>query len=107
MNARAVRNSGSVRLTMMILMIYLGIDWSGVIAATCGALGFNISPIGDMARRTDRPILWQLRHKPETEHCRQNDYWLERGTKKLRLYMAADDEWVRSYETINELPAKE
>ena len=75
------------------------IDWSGVIAATCGALGFNISPIGDMARRTDRPILWQLRHKPETEHCRQNDYWLERGTKKLRLYMAADDEWV---ETLND-----
>ena len=70
------------------------IDWSGVVASTCGALGFNTSPTGDMSRRADRPILWQLDHRPEPEHCRQNDYWLERGTKKLWLYMAEADEWV-------------
>lgn len=70
------------------------IDWSGVISATCGALGFNISPVGDMNNRFDRPILWNLDRQPESEHCRQNDYWLERGTKRLRLYMAEADEWV-------------
>jgi len=70
------------------------IDWSGVISATCGALGFNIAPVGDMANRFDRPILWNLDRRPESEHCRQNDYWLERGTKKLWLYMAEADEWV-------------
>ena len=70
------------------------IDWSGVVMATCGALGFNTSPVGDMARRADRPILWQLDHAPEQEHCRQNDYWLERGTKRLWMYMAEADEWT-------------
>ena len=71
------------------------IDWSGLVSATCGALGFNISPWGDMSTRTDRPILWDLSHRPEPEHCRQNDYWLERGTKNLWLYMAEADEWVK------------
>jgi hypothetical protein len=70
------------------------IDWNGVVSATCGALGFNTSPTGDMARRADRPILWQLDHAPEPEHARQNDYWLERGTKKLWMYMAEGDEWT-------------
>lgn len=70
------------------------IDWSGVISATCGALGFNIAPVGDMNNRFDRPILWNLDRQPESEHSRQNDYWLERGTKRLRLYMAEADEWV-------------
>jgi hypothetical protein len=70
------------------------IDWSGVISASCGALGFNIAPQGDMANRFERPILWNLDRRPEPEHCRQNDYWLERGTKRLWLYMAEADEWV-------------
>jgi hypothetical protein len=38
--------------------------------------------------------LWNLDRRPEPEHCRQNDYWLERGTKRLWLYMAEADEWV-------------
>ena len=70
------------------------IDWSGVVSAACGVLGFNTSPMGDMARRADRPILWNLDRKPEPEHVRQNDYWLERGTKRLWLYMAEAEEWV-------------
>ena len=47
-----------------------------------------------MNNRFDRPILWNLDRQPESEHSRQNDYWLERGTKRLRLYMAEADEWV-------------
>ena len=70
------------------------VDWQNVIQAACGAMGFNLNPVGDMALRSDRPQLWILDRAPEPEHCRQNDYWLERGSKRLWLYMEQAGDWV-------------
>ena len=70
------------------------IDWQQTVQAACGAMGFSLDISGNMADRTDRPQLWILKEEPLPEHCRQNDYWLERGTKKLYLYMEGGQGWV-------------
>ena len=70
------------------------IDWQQTVQAACGAMGFSLDISGSMADRTDRPQLWILKEAPLPEHCRQNDYWLERGTKKLYLYMEGGQGWV-------------
>ena len=72
------------------------VDWQQTAQAACGAMGFSLDVAGDMANRTDRPQLWILKDAPMPEHCRQNDYWLERGTKNLSVYMAEGGGWVNT-----------
>ena len=69
------------------------IDWQQTVQAACGAMGFATTLTGSMADRTDRPQLWILEEAPMPEHCRQNDYWLQRGTKNLFLWMEGQG-WV-------------
>ena len=71
------------------------IDWQQTVQAACGALGFATEVTGSMDERTDRPQLWILKQPPLPEHTRQNDYWLERGTKNLHLFMEGQG-WVDS-----------
>lgn len=68
------------------------LDWLSVVQAATGVMGFNMSPVGPMALRTDRPQLWNLERAPEPEHVRPNDIWIRRGSKEIRI-ANAEKEW--------------
>ena len=68
------------------------IDLNNIAQVACGVMGYNMSPRGDMAQRTDRPQLWLLENAPEPEHVRTNDIWLKRGTMQLQM-AGRDGEW--------------
>ena len=68
------------------------LDWNNIVQAAAGAIGYNMSPVGDMSQRTTRPQLWILDRAPEPEHVRMNDMWLKRGTKQIQI-ANRDGEW--------------
>ena len=68
------------------------LDWNNIVQAAAGAIGYNMSPVGDMSQRTNRPQLWILDREPEPEHVRMNDMWLRRATKQIQI-ANRDGEW--------------
>lgn len=62
------------------------------ILSLADVVGLELFPGSDVrdAVRTDaRPMLWNDSQQPLATWCRQNDWWLERGTKRLRIFNAA------------------
>ena len=68
------------------------LDWLNIVQASCGAMGYNMSPVGSMDRRTDRPQVWILEEPPLPDHVRENDIWIPPGSKQVQIANAAK-EW--------------
>lgn len=67
------------------------ISWDRYILTVADTVGIILFPDGDprdVIRPDPRPLLWNDRKEPLVEWCRQNDWWLERGTQALRIFNA-------------------
>jgi hypothetical protein len=65
------------------------LSWDRYILTVADTVGIILFPDGDprdAIRPDPRPMLWNDREKPLVEWCRQNDWWLERGTQTLRVF---------------------
>lgn len=59
------------------------------LAEVVGLELFPGSDVRDAIRPDPRPLLWNDAEEPLAIWCRQNDWWLERGTQRLRIFNAA------------------
>jgi len=59
------------------------------LAEVVGLELFPGSDVRDAIRPDPRPLLWNDSEEPLAVWCRQNDWWLERGTKRLRIFNAS------------------
>lgn len=68
------------------------INWDRFAMTIADAVGIILFPGGDPrdAIRPDaRPLLWNDAEKPLAIWCRQNDWWLQRGSQRLRIFNSA------------------
>ena len=67
------------------------LNWDRFILTLADTVGIILFPGGDPrdAIRPDaRPLLWNDAETPLAIWCRQNDWWLERGTQRLKVFNA-------------------
>lgn len=67
------------------------LNWDRFAMTVADVVGIILFPGGDPrdAIRPDaRPLLWNDAEEPLDIWCRQNDWWLERGTQTLRIFNA-------------------
>lgn len=67
------------------------LNWDRFAMTVADAVGIILFPGGDprdAIRPDPRPLLWNDRERPLDSWSRQNDWWLERGTQRLRIYNA-------------------
>ena len=67
-------------------------NWDRLAMTVADAVGIILFPSGDprdAVRFDARPLLWNDSDEPLAIWCRQNDWWLERGTQRLRIFNAA------------------
>jgi hypothetical protein len=65
------------------------LSWDRFALAVADAVGIILFPDGDpreSIRPDPRPLLWNDRETPEVAWCRQNDWWVQRGTQNLRIF---------------------
>jgi hypothetical protein len=68
------------------------LNWDRFAITVADAVGIILFPGGDPrdAIRPDaRPLLWNDSEEPLPIWCRQNDWWLERGTQRLKIFNAS------------------
>ena len=68
------------------------VNWDRFAMTIADAVGIILFPGGDVRdsiRPDPRPLLWNDGKEPEAIWCRQNDWWLERGTQRLRIFNSA------------------
>lgn len=68
------------------------LNWDRFAMTIADAVGIILFPGGDpreAIRGDARPLLWNDAEEPLAIWCRQNDWWLQRGTQALRIYNAA------------------
>ncbi len=68
------------------------LNWDRFAMTVADAVGIILFPGGDPrdAIRPDaRPLLWNDAEEPLDIWCRQNDWWLQRGTQALRVFNAS------------------
>jgi len=68
------------------------LNWDRFAITVADAVGIILFPGGDprdSVRPDARPLLWNDRETPLPEWCRQNDWWMERGTQRLRIFNAS------------------
>jgi len=68
------------------------LNWDRFAMTVADAVGIILFPGGDVreAIRPDpRPLLWNDSEEPDPTWCRQNDWWLERGTQRLQIFNPA------------------
>lgn len=68
------------------------LSWDRFILTMAESVGLTIFPVGnvrDAIRPSPLPMLWPDKVQPLTTWCRTNDWWLERGTQKLRVFNQA------------------
>ena len=68
------------------------LNWDRFAMTVADAVGIILFPGGDprdSIRPDARPLLWNDADTPLPEWCRQNDWWLERGTQTLRIFNAS------------------
>lgn len=68
------------------------LNWDRFAMTVADAVGIILFPGGDPrdAIRPDaRPLLWNDSEEPLAIWCRQNDWWLERGTQRLKIFNAS------------------
>jgi len=55
-------------------------------------VGIELFPGGDVRdniRPSNLPMLWNDPTEPDISWCRQNDWWLQRGTQSMRIFNSA------------------
>jgi hypothetical protein len=65
--------------------------WSRYILSLADTVGIQLFPRGgprDSIRFEERPLLWNDSRQPQADWCRLNDWWVERGTKTLKVFDA-------------------
>lgn len=68
------------------------LNWDRFAMTVADAVGIILFPGGDprdSVRPDARPLLWNDRETPLPEWCRQNDWWMKRGTQRLRIFNAS------------------
>ena len=74
------------------------LSWDRYILTVADTVGLILFPDGDprdSIRPDPRPMLWNDSNQPLVEWCRQNDWWLERGTQTLRVF----NQGINGFET--------
>jgi hypothetical protein len=69
-------------------------------------VGINLFPGGDPReniRSDPRPIFWNDGTEPLAIWCRQNDWWLKRGSQRLRIFNATTNQF-ESTVTVGGVP---
>ena len=59
-------------------------------------VGLELFPGGDVRdniRPSSLPMLWNDAEQPLVSWCRQNDWWLQRGTQRLRIFNSATQQF--------------
>lgn len=72
------------------------LNWDRFAMTVADAVGIILFPGGDPrdAIRPDaRPLLWNDSTEPLAIWCRQNDWWLERGTQRLKIFNTASQKF--------------
>ena len=65
------------------------LSWDRFILSLAESSGLVIFPGGDVrndVRPNVAPMLWNDKEEPLTSWCRNNDWWMERGTQKLKSF---------------------
>lgn len=65
------------------------LTWDRYVLTVADAIGLILFPDGDpreAIRPDPRPLLWNDGQEPDPTWCRLNDWWLERGTQKLKIF---------------------
>jgi hypothetical protein len=68
------------------------LNWDRFLLSVADVVGIILFPGGDprdAVRPDARPLLWNDSVEPLAIWCRQNDWWLERGTKRLKIFNSA------------------
>lgn len=68
------------------------LSWDRFILTLAESVGMTIFPVGDVRnaiRPSALPMLWPDKVQPLDIWCRNNDWWLERGTQTLRIFDAS------------------
>jgi hypothetical protein len=68
------------------------LTWDRYILTVADVVGITLFPGSDprdAIRPDPRPLLWNDAESPDPTWCRQNDWWVKRGTQELRLFNAA------------------
>ena len=69
-----------------------GVNWDRYILTLGDSVGMVIFPGGDVRRGirpSAAPLLWNDGVQPAAANCRNNDWWLPRGTQALRIFNSA------------------
>lgn len=72
------------------------INWDRFAMTIADAVGIILFPGGDPrdnVRPDARPLLWNDSDTPLASWCRQNDWWLERGSQRLRIFNASTQQF--------------
>jgi hypothetical protein len=72
------------------------LNWDRFAMTVADAVGIILFPGGDprdLIRPDARPLLWNDGETPLAAWCRQNDWWLERGTQALRIFNAGTQQF--------------
>jgi hypothetical protein len=65
------------------------LNWDRYVLTVGDTVGMTIFPGGDVReniRPSPAPMLWNDGTQPQASWCRMNDWWMERGTRTLRIY---------------------
>ena len=68
------------------------INYDRYILSLAEVVGINLFPGGDVRegiRPSSLPMLWNDPTEPLASWCRQNDWWLQRGTQRMRIFNSA------------------
>ena len=71
---------------------YNRINYDRYILSLAEVVGLELFPGGDVRdniRPSSLPMLWNDAEQPDVSWCRQNDWWLQRGTQRLRIFNSA------------------
>jgi hypothetical protein len=63
------------------------------LAEVVGLELFPGSDVRDAIRPDPRPLLWNDGEEPLAIWCRQNDWWLRRGTQQIRIFNASSGQF--------------
>lgn len=72
------------------------INFDRYILALAEVVGIELFPGSDVRagiRSDSRPMLWNDPIEPEASWCRQNDWWLKRGTQQMRIFNSSTGEF--------------
>ena len=72
------------------------LSWDRFILSIAESVGLVVFPGGDVReniRPFGGPMLWHDREEPNPIWCRNNDWWLQRGTQNLKTFNQTTQEF--------------